>query len=208
MLLASADTAALWTTAIATCALVVGVGIGLIQLSESKRDRHLRWMFEIGRRWDGDRLEASRTAMYALDSEGTELGHKMEYWLTRPSVEPLNSEMTVLFVLPNFFEDVALTIRYGRLDMELVWQSLSGPMLYAWKAWKPAILVYRREADEEGFTEFEAMVAALQEYGDNRTTALGGSLDVPALASAPLTKRLVSYAALLTVLTGALRSSN
>ena len=55
-------------------------------------------------------------------------------------------------------------IDFGDLDLRLVWQTLSGPAVVAWKAWQPSVVVYRELADAAAYTEFEWLVEALDGY--------------------------------------------
>jgi hypothetical protein len=153
-------------TAISTAVLALGVFIAVFQVRELKRARHLQWIFEIARRWDDDKLEASRLALQAFDREGVQLGEKTRAWLAleRHDDPELEKDMILLTRLPDFFEDVALMVDYGRLDLALVWQSLSGPAQVAWKAWCPAVQAWRELSDRDAYTEFERVAALLAAF--------------------------------------------
>jgi hypothetical protein len=158
---------ATWITAGATCLLAFGVLVAIIQLHALKRDRHLQWIGEIGRRWDEDKLERSRLALRKLDKGGDALAAKTRAWLDpkRPYDPELDEEMSDLSRLPDFLEDVAVMVRVGRLDIGPVWAVLSGPVNTAWKGWAKAIRVYRETGiDEEAYTEFEALRRKLRRY--------------------------------------------
>jgi hypothetical protein len=54
-------------SALAGGTLLIGVGtawFGLRQLAESKRDRHVTVLAELGKRWDDDKLVESRTKRF------------------------------------------------------------------------------------------------------------------------------------------------
>lgn len=145
--------------------------IAVVSLRELRRDRHLQWIFEIGRRWEEHDLKASRLALRKYDESGSELAAKAQAWLEegRPATPELTEEIERLQLLPDFFEDVALMRKFGRLDIGLVWQALSGPVNLAWKLWGPAVFAYRKTADAEAWTEFEALAAELAANEIKRT---------------------------------------
>lgn len=58
-------------------------------------------------------------------------------------------------------------VRYGRLDIGLVWQSLSGPVINAWRGWERSVRVYR-DLDPEAYTEFEDLYAQALQYEKRR----------------------------------------
>jgi hypothetical protein len=171
MLIASAPNWAEVVTAVGTAVLAIGVVIAVVSLRELRRDRHLQWIFEIGRRWEEHDLKASRLALRKYDESGHDLATKVQSWLEagRPASPELTEEIELLQLLPDFFEDVALMRKFGRLDIGLVWQALSGPVNLAWKLWEPAVLAYRRTADAEAWTEFEDLATELAAYEVKRT---------------------------------------
>jgi hypothetical protein len=158
-------------TAVGTGVLALGVLIAVVSLRELRRDRHLHWIFEIGRRWDDTELQASRLALRKYDRE--DLAFTVRSWLgagQRAGPE-FTAEVELLQRLPDFFEDVALMRRFGRLDVGLVWQSLSGPVNLAWTSWRPAVDAYRKAptGDPEAWTEFEELARELAAYETKRT---------------------------------------
>jgi hypothetical protein len=168
---ASAPNWAEMVAAVGSAVLAVGVLIAVVSLRELRRDRHLQWIFEIGRRWEDEDLKQSRLALRAYGEDGEELALKFLSWLEagRRAGPDLTAEIECLQLLPDFFEDVALMRRFGRLDIGLVWQSLSGPVNLAWKSWQPAVMTYRQIADAEAWTEFEDLADELAAYELKRT---------------------------------------
>jgi hypothetical protein len=150
-----------WLTAIGTAVLAGGIVIAVFQLRELKRDRSLQWIFEMGRRWDNEKLEHSRVALRACKEEA--LAAKVARWGTPGFSAEEEVEMTELIRLPNFFEDVALMFEHGRLNTDLVWQTFSGPAFEAWEGWK-ASMPALREHDPLCFSEFEKLVAWMAVY--------------------------------------------
>lgn len=144
-----------WLTAIGTLVLAGGVLIAVIQLRELKRDRALQWIFEMSKRWEDEKLEQSRVAVRAMSVKA--LADLSKRWGTPGFSADEEAQMTELIRLPNFFEDVALMVQHGRLDMDLVWQTFSGPAYEAWEDWKPVMHILR-EADPWCFSEFEGLV--------------------------------------------------
>jgi hypothetical protein len=158
MLIAAAPNWAEIVLAVSTGVLAVGVFVAIIQIHALKRDRHLQWILEIGRRWDEDKLERSRIELRKLDRRGDELAAMTRAWLdpTQPHDPELDSRMTHLSRLPDFLEDVAIMVKVGRLDIGPVWQSLSGPVRTTWKGWRKAIRVYRdTRTDKDAYTQLE-----------------------------------------------------
>jgi hypothetical protein len=138
----------------------------VFQLRELKRDRHLSWIFEIGRRWDEEKLEQSRLAFRQYDKHGEDLAAKTVQWLEDEghTNRELDNEMLVISRLPDFFEDVALMERFGHLHLGLVWESLSGPVQVTWKAWERSAHAFRDYADVEAYTQFEHLNDKLERY--------------------------------------------
>jgi hypothetical protein len=69
--------------------------------------------------------------------------------------------------VPNFFEDVALIVEAGSLDLDLAWRAFGDLAIDAWEYWEPAILVLR-EDDPDSYAEFAGFVEDLKEYEPRR----------------------------------------
>jgi hypothetical protein len=187
-------------TAIFTAVLGLGVVIALFQLRAEERDRHIHWIFEINRVYKSWPVRKSVDALYTFD-DPAQLEEKVRGWMkTQPPDPTLNREIQTLLELPNFLENVAITSRFARVNLELIWQSLSASVAYAWYMWEPASKLYQ-ELDPEAFTEFGRLARRLTEYEKERETLGEASFEAPSYRAGDLTQRLVSYAVLLVVLT-------
>jgi hypothetical protein len=79
--IASAPNWAEMVAAVGSAVLAVGVLIAVVSLRELRRDRHLQWIFEIGRRWEDEDLKQSRLALRAYGEDGEDLALKFRSWL-------------------------------------------------------------------------------------------------------------------------------
>jgi hypothetical protein len=150
--------------AIASAVAGLGVLIAVVQLGSIKRDRHLGWIFEISRRWNEDKIEESRLALSKYDSDI--VASKIERW--RNGKAPDEHEMLVLSRLPDFFEDVALMVKRGRLNVGFVWQALSGPVEKWWAFWEESVVVFRQKGDPEAYTQFQWLARRFKKYEARR----------------------------------------
>jgi hypothetical protein len=170
MLVAVAPTWADALTGVGTVVLALGVLIAVYQLGELKRDRHLQWISEMSRRWNEEKLEASRIALREYDS--STVAKKVGRWLRGEGED--ETEMTVLLRLPDFFEDVALGVERGRIEIAVVWEALSGPVSKWWEFWEEAVVVFRQtdaptyHPDAAAFSQFQRLARDLAAYEEAR----------------------------------------
>src|SRR6266511_921213 len=86
-----------WVLASATVVLAVAGLFALRTLGESKRDRHVQLIAELGRRWDEDKLAEARTKLLAFDN--IDLCEEIAHYLESPE----GTDLYVLLRVPNFF---------------------------------------------------------------------------------------------------------
>lgn len=132
----------------------------LQQLREMEKDRHLAWVAHINERWDSDSLEEAR--LLAQKSDADELARKVDRWLNN-EVGDADKEWMTLRRVPSFFEEIAVMVDSGALDVALVWEAISGPALKHWEQWEPSVQ-RARQTDPFAWTQFEALIQAFHEY--------------------------------------------
>lgn len=129
-------------TGLTLLAAVISILLVREQLAGERTDRHVQWVTEIGRRWDSPELEESRIKRSTYTSaQATEL---IRLWIAGdPRIR--EEEVWTLLRVPNFLEDVALTVEVGDLDPHLVWRTLAGPLVLEWEFWRDAANLLREE---------------------------------------------------------------
>ena len=162
-----AENAPRWTdkvSAIATAVAAVfaifaavGAWFAFDQVKESRRDRHVGVLSEFGRRWDGEQLTTAREKLLSYSSE--DLVAAVDEWLTLP-IEEEPSDVPMLLRVPNFFEDLAIMVDLGRLELKYVAKSFKASALTEWPYWEP-VVTRMRERDPEAYTEWETLVQQL-----------------------------------------------
>ena len=84
----------------------------------------------------------------------------VEKWLADPTKR---GAVPVLLRIPNYFEDLAIMVEEGDLELEFVAKGFSALALWEWDYWKEAILLMRVELeDEQTYAEFEKLVNELR----------------------------------------------
>jgi Domain of unknown function (DUF4760) len=133
-----------------------GVLLAVRQLSESKRDRHVQVITDFGRRWDEDKMAEAREALLPFDD--VKLAEKIGECLAHPA----DSDLYLFLRVPNFFEDLALVVEFGSIDVELVSRAFRSLVLSEWKYWKPAITKFREGLDQAAYSQFESLATVLE----------------------------------------------
>jgi hypothetical protein len=158
-------------TAIGTAVAAVGIVVAAVgawlafnQLRETRRDRHIQVLTEYGRRWDDDRIAEARLEVQRFTS--LELADEVVKWLTPPREE--HSPMPILLRIPNFFEDLAIMVECGRLQIGLVARSWLPAAVREWEYWSDAV-EKMREYEPTAYVEFEKMVRDLLEEQQKKT---------------------------------------
>lgn len=112
---------------------VAGVWFAVRQLAEARTDRHVQIIAELGRRWDEDRMIEARNKLLAYDN--AKLAEKCADWVRTRS----DAEVTELLRVPNYFEDLAMMVECGKLELDLVADTFGDMTLRAWDHWALAI---------------------------------------------------------------------
>lgn len=105
-------------------------------------------------------MEESRVTRSKYDS--TEAAELIGKWLDNDeSVD--EEEIWTLLRVPNFLEDVALTVEVGNIDAKLVWDALAGPVQLEWEFWEES-LPRLREDDPWTWVQLEKLAADLRAF--------------------------------------------
>jgi hypothetical protein len=142
--------------------VVAGIGawFAVKQLDETRRDREIQLIAELGRRWDDDRMAEARDKQLEYTSE--ELCEEVVRWLEDPKSR--DSQLLLLLLrVPNFFEDLAVMVESGGLDIKLVDKAFRALVLTQWSYWEQAIVRTRELREPEAYVEFEKLKRQLEE---------------------------------------------
>lgn len=141
----------------ATVFLAAAAWFALGQLREVKKDRHIQVMSDFGRRWDEPHLWEARERQVEISDE--ELALLVERWFTKG--DPEAKEVQLLLRVPNFFEDLALTVEIGSMELRTVDLWLGSVIDRMWNYWSPAI-TKMRESRPTSYAQFERLVLDLR----------------------------------------------
>jgi hypothetical protein len=147
-----------WTTAAATAALALFAGFALRQLGEARDDRHARMIVEIGNRWDSALMLKARRNSVRRQS-------RLAAMAGMPTTTLQGQEFLALLRVPNFFEDIALLVKKGGLDVELVALGLKAVIEDEWTRWEPAIDVMHAD-DPLAYAQFRWLRDEMQKQPD------------------------------------------
>ena len=133
-------------------AAAVALWFAYNQLKETRRDRHIQVISEFGRRWDSRRVQSARRIQRVYPGE--DLQREVAAWINDPATKP---DVDVLLRLPNFFEDLAIISRCGKLDIELITMAMGSIIIHQWEYWNPSIQTMRQTAPHD-YEQFEGLV--------------------------------------------------
>lgn len=151
-----------WFLFAATAVLALAALRALGQLSESKTDRHLQVLSDFGRRWDEPSLVEARTKQWEIPNDQL-LGLVTKWFEHR---EPKDSPVPLLLRIPNYFEDLAITVDAGNLDMKIVVRPLGHLVVDMWQYWGAPIYEMRKY-EPRAYIEFEALYREVRRYRAN-----------------------------------------
>lgn len=177
MTIAAAASGPQWTdvvTAISSAVAALGFIAAAIAawfaydaVKETRRDRHIQLLMDYGSRWDDERLFEAREKRSKI--EGAALLKAVAEWIENPEKQ---SDVPVLLRIPNYFEDLAIMVWYGKLDLDFVEKGFSALAFWEWDYWKDAILVMRVQlGDDQTYVEFEKLVDELRARESGRRAA-------------------------------------
>ena len=145
--------------ALGLVAATIGAWLVYRQVRETRHDRHVQVLSDFGRRWDDDHLAKARVEVLQYTSEG--LVTEIEKWQKLSRRDP-DSAVPVLLRVPNFFEDLALTVECGELELKLVERSFGSIAIREWGHWELAI-DNMRESQPDAYQEFRGLVQLVKE---------------------------------------------
>jgi len=145
-------------TAFGAVAAAIAAHLALGQLDETRRDRHVQVIADLGRRWDEPELAAARRKQ--LEYLSVPLSRKVEQWLAHPDTD--SEAMLLLLRVPNFFEDLAVMVESGSLDLSLVGKVFRSIALAQWRYWEPSVRIMRDYHGPRAYAQFESLVRQLE----------------------------------------------
>jgi len=150
---------AIGTAAVAAGLLVTAIGawFAFDQVREAWRDRHIQVISDFSERWDQPLMSEARELASSLSSE--DLAAAVAAWIAGPADPAV--DVPKLLRVPNFFEDLAMMVECGRLEVSYIARSFGSSARGEWGYWEKAITTLRRE-QEDVYVEFEKLVRDLE----------------------------------------------
>lgn len=124
------------------------------QLADARRDRHIHVLSDFGRRWDDARIVEARDKQRSYTD--IQLADAVEKWAKGGEA----GDIPLLLRVPNFFEDLALMVELGRLEVSFVARSFKTMAQREWAYWELAVTKLR-ERDKDAYVEFQQLVRDL-----------------------------------------------
>lgn len=147
------------STAVAALGFVgtaVGVWFAWDLLKETRRDRHIQVLSDFGRRWDEPEIAEARRKQRKYDSDT--LAEEVDKWFHSTAE---GSDVPILLRVPNYFEDLAIMVECGRLELAFVARAMRTNTLREWAYWEKAITKIRADS-AESYVEFEKLAGQLR----------------------------------------------
>jgi hypothetical protein len=135
-------------------------------------------MTELSRRWDEPNNQEVRRSVKRYAETGliefdhvapTGPGRLKEVILDLQARNDV--EYRQLMTDPNFMEDVAIMIRFGGIDFEMVNESLGFHVPYRWSLWEPTVVALReKDGVDELYIQFENLAMEVAKENPNTVT--------------------------------------
>lgn len=140
-------------------------------LEAGKKDRHVQVFFDMGHRWDGPEMVESLQEERLYDSRQLEKLFAKAYAprsrnpFKEHAARRASTKTVTLLRVPNFFENLALIIKAGSLDLDFVNRDYGTVAKEGWKKWEPAMMELRK-TDPHSYQEFQWLVDELAKLPD------------------------------------------
>jgi hypothetical protein len=162
-----------------TIALAVAAFRALGAVNEARNARNAVQMAELSRRWNEETNQEARKLVYRYADEGLrkywgirKYGHKEPPgpFRLKASVKKLrddkDAEYWKLLTDPNFLENLAILVKGGGMDYQLVNMSLGYLVPYRWSLWQPTIVEWR-DFEGEIYVHFEELAKQIAAEDSN-----------------------------------------
>ena len=136
----------------------LGAWLAYGQLRETRREKHIELISDFGSRWDGERLFEARKKRRELGRAG--LLEAVKKWRAENTDA---SDVPLLLRIPNYFEDLAIMVDFGELDLDYVAKGFAELAIWEWDYWRDAIEEIRRQQGPQVYATFESFVEAIRE---------------------------------------------
>ncbi|SUA03096.1 Uncharacterised protein [Mycolicibacterium fortuitum] len=158
--------------AVATVALAIGALLALLAIGEARRARHAEAMTEAGRRWNEPAFRTQRAKVKArIDKVGAE-AFKDEMMKLRDSEDEEHAEKYYgLLAIPDYFEDLAILVKYHAITFRIVDDSLGTTVVRHWGNWWPFIRELRVVlGDPKTYEHFQRLAEDISRTGEHGET--------------------------------------
>lgn len=125
-------------------AVVVGVGFAIIQVSQYRRDKHREAAMEL--------LHAFQTPSFA---RALNIVYSMPDGLSKREVEKFaGDEFHLVYAMTTTWESIGILVHRGEVDLQLVDDFFSGPVIVSWSKLQNFIIGEREEVGRETINEW------------------------------------------------------
>lgn len=138
----------------------IGAWLAFGQVKEVRRDRHIQVLSEFTTRWDSEDVVSAREEQLKYDK--STVATELKKWVDKS--ETPTADVALLLRVPNFFEDMAIMVECGSLELEYVKRAWGQATLRMWAYWKPAVQELRGYSST-AYTEFEKLAQKLEKAG-------------------------------------------
>jgi hypothetical protein len=140
--------------AIQAAAVVAGIGFAIVQVREYRRDRRRSTAIEL--------LHSFQTPAFA---EALNLVYNLPDGLSREALERrLEGRFPVVYALMTTWESLGVLVHMGEIDLDLVEDFFSGPILISWRKLKGHVEGERAATGRDTIEEwFQWLAERLQE---------------------------------------------
>jgi hypothetical protein len=142
----------------ATATLALFAFLALRQVREIARDRHIQVISEFGLRWDEPRLWRARQKQIQIPND--EVADMVRRWYTER--DPEAADVPLLLRVPNFFEDLALMVEIGNLEIPSIGLWMGDVILKMWEYWQPSIVWLQLQVAPTSYVRFAWLVRELK----------------------------------------------
>jgi hypothetical protein len=125
-------------------AVVIGVGFAMIQVSQYRRDKHREAAMEL--------LHAFQTPSFA---RALNIVYNMPDGLSKRQVEEFaGDEFHLVYAMTTTWESIGILVHRGEVDLQLVDDFFSGPVIVSWSKLENFIIGEREEVGRETINEW------------------------------------------------------
>ncbi len=125
-------------------AVVVGVGFAMIQVRQYRRDKHREAAMEL--------LHSFQTPTFA---RALNIIYSMPDGLSKEEVEEFaGNDLHLVYAMTTTWESLGILVHHGEVDLQLIDDFFSGPIIVSWRKLENYIIGERTEVGRETINEW------------------------------------------------------